>query len=888
VIGQVLGPYRVRDKLGQGGMGEVYRAHDSKLGRDVALKILPATFAADPERLARFQREARVLAALNHPHIAAIYGLEEAGEVSGLVLELVEGRTLAETLAAGRLPLSDALAIARQITEALEAAHARGIVHRDLKPSNIMLTPRGDVKVLDFGLATALEADAAHPGVSQSPTFTAAGTRAGVILGTAAYMSPEQARGHPVDKRADLWAFGCVLFEMLTGRRAFARGTLSDTIAAVIERDPDWSALPATTPEPVRRLLRRCLQKSAGRRLHDIVDARLELEDAAAAPDAVDGWARRGSAWIWLAGSAVLLALALAVSAAWMLSRPGPRGDHRIDRLTDLAGLEETPALSPDGRSVAFTAAVGGTRHVFVKLLAGGAPLQITRDPADHQHPRWSRDSSSVLYFSPAATGDAQGAIWQVSALGGVPRRLTGSIGAADVGGDGRLTFFRLSGARIELVTATADGSPASAIADFDPSRYYLYPRWSPDGRWIAFQRGDSIRFDIFVVPSGGGEPRQLTHENTMMSGFAWMPDSRSILVSSSRRHPMPYLPTSGLWQVALRDGGVTQVIAGEVSYLHPDVSSSGAIVASRLRLQSDIWRVPADGAPLENVQRAVRVTRQTGHVLTPTAGPGDREVAFLSDSGGHANVWVIDTKSGELRQVTHERDPDVATGVPVWSPDGRTIAFVSSRGNRGLAFGVWLVSPDGSNLRVAANPGLGPAWSHDGRWLYFSTRSGTDVADVVLQKMPVDGGASMTVTTERLRNVIGSDGSTLYYTFERPLVDGTPEFEIRAATPESAPFRVLARIPSARVPLWQIVNPALSPDGRQLAQALTDGFSTNIWSLSTATGEWRQITDFGDRPTFIARRVSWSSDGRAVFAAVAEGDADIVRLEGLLDVPRE
>jgi Tol biopolymer transport system component len=274
-------------------------------------------------------------------------------------------------------------------------------------------------------------------------------------------------------------------------------------------------------------------------------------------------------------------------------------------------------------------------------------------------------------------------------------------------------------------------------------------------------------------------------------------------------------------------------------------------------------------------------VTHQTGQVLTPTAGPGDKEVAFLSDSGGHANLWVINTGSGDLRQITHEREPNVAIGVPVWSPDGRSIAFVYTRGNAGFTFGVWLVNPDGSNLRNVVNPGLGPAWSLDGRWLYYSTRGGT--TDAVMKKIPAEGGTAITVTTEKLRNVIGSDGSTVYYTIESPLVDGRPEFEIRAARPENAPFRVLARISASRVPIWQIVNPALSPDGKWLAQALTDGATTNIWALSTSTGEWRQITDFGGRPTFIARRVSWSSDGRFILAAVGEGDADIVLLEGLV-----
>lgn len=892
VSGTKLGPYEIVAPLGAGGMGEVYRARDTKLGRDIALKLLPALFTADADRVARFEREARLLASLNHPHIGAIYGFEDAGTVPALVLELVEGDTLHDRVRRGPLPVLEALAVAQQIADALDAAHKAGIVHRDLKPSNIKITPDGVVKVLDFGLAKALAAEGSGPDLSKSPTITVSGTVAGVILGTAAYMSPEQARGQPVDKRTDIWAFGCVLFEMLTGSSAFARETVTDTIVAVVGAEPEWKSLPPDTPASMRRLLTRCLQKDARRRLHDIADAQIELEDTATLAEPAPAPTPRR--WPRLTLSALSLGIATALVFLWAardrLRRPvAEPSDTRVVRLTDLPGLEESPAISPDGRSVAFTAGVAGKRQVFVRLIAGGAPLQITRDRVDHEGPRWSPDSSSILYFSPAVSGTVQGSIWEIPALGGVPRRVADSMGGADVNPtDGRLALFRLSKEGIQLVTAPMDASRFDVVAEFAPATYYLYPRWSPNGRWIAFQRGDSIRFDIFVASATGGDPHQLTRDNNMMSGFAWLPDSTGIVYSSSRGGTMPYLPTLGLWQVRLRDGSVRQVTSGEMSYMTPDISKSGAILVSRMRLQTDIWKFPVDGPPAENVRHGVRVTRQTGQVLTPTAGPGDKEVAFLSDSGGHANLWVVNTESGGLRQITYERDPNVAMGVPVWSPQGHTIAFVSSRGNQGLTFGVWLVDSDGSNLRNLVNPGLGPAWSPDGRSVYYATRGGAAATDVVLKKVPLDGGPAVTVRTERLRNVIGLHGATLYYIFERPLVDGTPEFEIRAATPEDAPFRVLARIPASRVPIWQIVNPALSPDGKWLAQALTDGFTTNVWALSTTTGEWRQITDFGERATFIARRVSWSSDGRSILAAVAEGDSNIVLLEGLTNVGRE
>src|SRR5581483_7310368 len=401
--GTRLWPYEIVELLGAGGMGEVYRAHDSKLARDVALKILAPRFAANSDWVARFEREGRFLASLNHPHIGAIYGFESAGNVPFLVLELVQGDTLADRVSRRPLPLSEALPIAQQIADALEAAHRAGIIHRDLKPMNVKITPDGVVKVLDFGVAKVLSPEESGPEFSNTSAMTVDGTLIGEILGTAAYMSPEQARGQPVDKRADIWAFGCVLFEMLTGTSPFAHGTVTDTIAAVVGAEPEWKRLPADTPQTIRRLLTRCLQKDARRRLHDIADVRIELDDTAVAPGELDR-APTVRRRFPLALTALLLAITatllflIARYRFGMLSAE-PASDFRVTRLTDLPGLEESPAISPDGKSVAFTAGVSGKRQVFVQLIAGGAPLQVTRDTADHECPRWSPDSSSILYF---------------------------------------------------------------------------------------------------------------------------------------------------------------------------------------------------------------------------------------------------------------------------------------------------------------------------------------------------------------------------------------------------------------------------------------------------------------------------------------------------------
>ncbi|HEX3231791.1 MAG TPA: protein kinase, partial [Pyrinomonadaceae bacterium] len=476
--GTRIGPYEITALVGHGGMGEVYRARDNKLDRDVALKVLPEAVASDPERLTRFKREARVLASLNHSNIGAIYGFEESAGVQALVLEMVEGPTLAERIAQGPVPLDEFLVIARQTADGIEAAHEHGIIHRDLKPANIKIRKDGTVKVLDFGLAKAAADERERLDLSELPTITMSGAR-DVVLGTPAYMSPEQARGKSVDKRTDVWAFGCVMYEMLTGRAAFSGNTIADTIACILEREPDWHKLPERTPPEIWRLLKRSLEKNPTLRLHDIADARIELVDAMLSPAPLSKTTQRTRvAGHWLVLFAIIAAVAV-FATAFTLLRPSPKDSKepiRITRLTDLAGLEQGPAISPDGRSIAFTGSVDKTPQVFVQLMVKGAALQLTHDEADHQFPRWSRDSSSIIYFSPAKPGEGEGALWEVPALGGRPRRLASSLGGADINpSDGRLTFFRLSEGRIQLIHSNLDYSSSNVAAEFPPETYYLY-----------------------------------------------------------------------------------------------------------------------------------------------------------------------------------------------------------------------------------------------------------------------------------------------------------------------------------------------------------------------------------------------------------------------------
>jgi serine/threonine protein kinase/tricorn protease-like protein len=878
--GDRIGRFELLGCLGIGGMGEVYRARDPQLQRDVAIKVLPAAFTRDPDRQRRFEQEARATGSLNHPNILAIHDIGEHEGATWIVAELLEGETLRQRMDARPLPPRAVLDYAIQIANGLAAAHEHDIAHRDIKPANLFLTRDGRIKILDFGLAKLLSAEASG---DATETVTRDGVEVGPVIGTPMYMSPEQVRGLRSDHRSDIFSFGTVLFEMLAGFPPFRRSTTADTLSAIVNDEPPGLNVAGPVHRALEPLVRHCLEKQPAVRFQSARDLVFHLETVA---HAIDAPPARGPRPRIPKGITALIAVALGVLAmalagylAWRGFTPAPTSpmSPSVRRITDFQGLEESPSISPDGRSVAFTANVDGRRQVFVRLVAGGAPLQITRDAADHQLPRWSPDANSILYFSPAESGDAQGTIRSIPALGGTPRRVIASIGDADVSRDGRVACFSVVDGHIQLLTSALDGSDVRTIARSDAG-YHRYPRWSPDGRWIAYQRGDNVRFDIFVVAATGGEPRQLTHDRNIMSGLAWLPDSTAVVYGSSRGYTVPYLSPLRLWEARL-DGTARAITPADVWYEQPDVHDSGLIAAARMRMRFDLWKFPFGRDATDNVRQAVPITRQTGQVLTPTAAPDGDQIAYLSDSGGHANLWVTSTRTGDSRQITFEDGAEVSVGAPVWSPAGDAIAFVSSKGLTGFEFGVWVVNADGSNFRNVARSGLGMAWSPDGRFVYYS-----DTSARALKKIEASGGTAVTVRSELARNIIGLSGTTLYYVVERPFTDGRPEYEIRAATPEDGPSRVLARIPASRVPSWQIINPSLSPDGQWMALPLTDGFTTNIWALSSATGEWRQITDFGDRPIFIARRVSWSADGTSILAAIGEGDADIVLLDGLID----
>jgi Tol biopolymer transport system component len=680
-IGTRLGPYEILALIGVGGMGEVYRARDTRLNRHVAVKVLPDLFADDPERLARFEREAHVLASLNHPHIAQVHGREEAGRVRALVMELVEGETLAEKIARGPLPLGEALAIARQIAEALETAHEQAIVHRDLKPANIKITPDDSVKVLDFGLAKALETS----GVSASPTVTSVGTQSGVILGTAAYMAPEQAKGKPADRRADIWALGCVLFETLTGRQAFAGETFSDVLVRIVEHEPNWQALPVRTPASIHRLLHRCLEKDPRRRLDSAAVARIEMDDAEREGTRVveAAGARRGRVWqpiVWAAIGAGVAALVTTMIAGRARTTEPPGALVATSVVVDRMRPEIVQsgvhfAVAPGGKTLVFAAVYGSTRVLYRRHLdrVNPEPIVGTEDGSD-------------VFFSP----------------------------------DGRRLAFEK---RSELWTVSLDGGTPQMLFPNQPLRGGT---WGEGDRIVVGRVGTGL----WMVSTAGGEPRQLTapkqgerHELPQM-----LPGGRAvlftILANEKPSRAAVHLLETGETRLLFEGIGARFVRAGYVVFglqerlwaVAFDPESLQTLGAARPVRDDVLWTVAGypqfavDAGLLAYVPRSQASINQRNEVLTwvdrqgrrtalpvkpgrfglPRLSPAEDRLVFHTGASGE--LWAYDFGRGILTRLTSDRI--VAFSAPAWTPDGSRVAFATwFDGEVGLG---WL-RPDGS-----------------------------------------------------------------------------------------------------------------------------------------------------------------------------------------------
>jgi serine/threonine-protein kinase len=749
VAGTRLGPYEITSALGAGGMGEVYRARDTKLNRDVAIKVLLPAVANDPDRLARFSREAQVLASLNHPNIAHIHGLEESNGVTALVMELVEGEDLSQRISRGPIPLDEALPIAQQIAEALEAAHDHDIIHRDLKPANIKVRPDGTVKVLDFGLAKSTGPGTRDPGsehLANSPTLSIHATEAGLILGTAAYMSPEQAAGKAIDKRSDLWAFGVVLLEMLTGRQTFGGETVSHVLAAVLKDEPDWTALPPNTPASIRKLLRRCLEKDRKRRLDSASGARLEIDDAmspSAAEASYSATAPR-SAWSalpWAVAGALALGLALVTAfyVPWLPPLPimpvrlstelGADVSMRIDQ-------GASAILSPDGTTLAFVARKtgGGNVLLYVRPLT---ELQATERPGtdDAHSPFFSPDGEWIAFF-------AEGKLKKIRVTGGTVVTLCdardGRGGAWSE--DGTIFFEPDASPGVSLLKVSSAGGavqPASSLAEDEATQ--RWPQVLPGGKAVLFT----------------GSPITGVYEDANLVVQTLATGARTVVLrggyhgryvaSGSEGGHLVYMHDGTLFAVPFDlerlavTGQAVPVLAGVLSNVNTGgaqftVSASGTLVYQQG--QNASVGLPVHWADQTSTTTSLQIKRANWFNLA--IAPDGHRLAMQIADGSANDLWVYESTRDTLTRLTFDRADDHR---PVWSPDGRRLVYASTLPGQG-AVNLYSKRADGSGdtqrLTESSNRQLPGSWHPGGRLLAFEDQSPQSTTDLMI--LPLEG----------------------------------------------------------------------------------------------------------------------------------------------------
>jgi eukaryotic-like serine/threonine-protein kinase len=828
--GARVGSYEILSALGAGGMGEVYRARDTRLDRKVAIKILPHAFAADAERVARFQREAKVLASLNHPHIAAIYGLEEADGVKALVMELVEGEDLAQRLTRGPVPLDEALPIARQIAEALEAAHEQGIIHRDLKPANIKLRPDGTVKVLDFGLAKAIAGDAGMPDLLDSPTVTAVATRAGTVLGTAPYMSPEQAKSRPVDRRTDLWAFGTVLYELLTGTRVFQGESVTETLAHVLTLTPDWALLPAETPAPIRTLLRRCLEKNPARRLDSAAALRLEIDDTLASPAGVTsvtgvittgGPEARHRRMTWPAIAALAAASLISVLATWAVMSTRPTAPAVPARFPitfpptepmDLWWQGRDIALSPDGRYLAYQS----RGRLMLRAMDSLDAVPLSRVTAART-PFFSPDSRWIGFFD---GGDLK----KVAVTGEPVITLCRELGIPNGGtwGDDGTIVISNEDDNIGLMKVSADGGEATALTSTEGAqRGHRSPSMLPGGRGVLFTISGNAPEDhqISVLDLKSGQQKTLLRGGV---GAEYLDTGHLVYATVG---PGASGTSGTLWVVGfdltrlelrgepVRVSDTLQIAVLAVPYYAVTRSGVLAYVPARAEARSFVW-VDRKGR-----ETAIDVLPPRPYSTIALSPDGTRLAFAIED--GELDIWSWDFARESLTRLTFGPSDDF---LPRWTPDGRRIIFQSDRAGR---LNLFSVAADGSGsveqLTTSTNHQYPNSITPDGTEVLFSElrpKSGYDIFRLPLVAPP-QGAGSATESDERRAEPTPLVSTTSVEFAANISPDG--RYFAYQSTESGGRFAIYVRpYPEAAQGRWQIsdeggTTPVWAPSGREL-----------------------------------------------------------------------
>ncbi len=787
--GTRLGAYEVTAQIGEGGMGQVYRATDTRLKRQVAIKILPPSLAADPDRLARFQREAEVLASLNHPNIAGIYGLEESGGMTALVMELVEGDDLSQRLARGAIPVDEALPIARQIADAVEAAHEQGIIHRDLKPANIKVRPDGTVKVLDFGLAKALD-PAAHASADlrNSPTITTpAMTQMGMVLGTAAYMSPEQAKGRPADKRSDVWAFGCVLFEMLTGQRAFAGDDVSETLASILMREPDWTALPSGIPQHIATVVQRCLQKDRKARIPDISAVRFLMDEASgflAVPAAVVAISRRREV-LWRAASVVAAATMLALAGVAIIhfreKAPASPDLMRLEVLPPDKTMLQKFAVSPDGRKIAFYA-VGpdGAGSVWVRSFDSGESRRLA-ETGPSPSITWSPDSRFVAFPG----GEALNKLMKVDVSGGAPQticEIKGIITGGSWNRDGVIIFGTFRGGTWRVSDKGGAASPVTAMSVSRQETGHSTPVFLPDGKHFLYLRESGLSENMGIYLGAlDATPEQQASTRLVATGFSpvYAPSPNPnigyvLFLRESALHAQPF--DLARLQMAGEPVRIADHVRSIFEFGFFGVSDNGILAyqtgdAIRPSLLQLTWfdrrgtNLGAATAP--GYDGSVRLSPDTSRVA----------VTRMDLSSVSSSIW-LDELARNMR--TPFTSAKVVDADPVWSPDGAHVAYASERSGR---TGLYQKAANGAGgeqllLEPSGSRSLND-WSRDARFLLYSQVDSKTSSDLWL--MPLAGDRKPTVyfnsEFNETHGQFSPDGHWIAYASDE---SGRPEIYVR------------------------------------------------------------------------------------------------------------